>query len=158
MIAHADRMMARAQPREDGIEVVFVDGCAGVIPFEAIPEVGALVGLQEIELPNAYEIRLTNARGETVDVGCDFARHYCDASYRPRVETAAAAGRQYLGRRIRELREAADLSQEALAAKAGIGRAALARIEKGQYSPRYGTLVALAGALGVPATRLFAPF
>src|SRR3990172_9938760 len=158
MVAHADRMMPRVQPREEGIEVVFVDGCAGVIPFQDIPEVGGLPELRHIELPNAYEIVLTNTQGETVELGWDFARHYCDASYRPRVEAAAAAGRQHLGRRVRELREAANLSQEALAANAGIGRATLARIEKGQHSARYDTLVALAGALGVPATRLFAPF
>lgn len=158
MVAHADRMMPRVQPREEGIEVVFVGGCAGVIPFGDIPQIGGLAGLRDIELPNAYEICLTNAKGETVDLGWDFARHYCEASYRPRIEAAAAAGRQHLGRHIRELREAANLSQEALAVNAGIGRATLARIEKGQHSPRYDTLVALAGALGIPATRFFASF
>ncbi len=158
MVAHADRMMARVQPREEGIEVVFVDGCGGVIPFGDIPQIGGLAGLREIELPNAYEVLLRSTKGDTIELGWDLARHYCDASYRPRIEAAAAAARRHLGRHIRELREAANLSQEALASNAGIGRATLARIEKGHHSPRYDTLVALAGALSVPATRLFAPF
>ena len=89
-------------------------------------------------------------RGETVDFPWDFARHYCDASYRPRVEAVVAAGRRALGGRIRQLREPARMTQEELAAAAGIGRVTLVRIENGDQPPRYETLVALAGALGRP--------
>ena len=76
-------------------------------------------------------------RGETVDFPWDFARHYCDASYRPRVEAVVAAGRRALGGRIRQLREPARMTQEELAAAAGIGRGTLVRLENGGQSPRH---------------------
>jgi transcriptional regulator with XRE-family HTH domain len=50
--------------------------------------------------------------------------------------------------RLRTLREAAGLSQYALAAKAGVGRAALSRLEMGDRLPSWDTAVSLAGALG----------
>jgi transcriptional regulator with XRE-family HTH domain len=53
------------------------------------------------------------------------------------------------------MREEANLSQEALAEKAAIGRATLIRIENGEHSPRYETIMKLARALQVPPTRLF---
>ncbi len=59
-----------------------------------------------------------------------------------------------LGTRIRELREARNLTQEALADAAGIGRVTLVRIENGEQSPRFETLVALAQALGRPIQEL----
>ena len=113
-----------------------------------------LCDLASIELPNPYQAVLRNSRGETIDLPWDFARHYCDASYRPRVEAIGAAGRQSIGSRIRRLREAARLTQEELATAAGIGRVTLVRIENGEQSPRYETLVALAGALGRPVAEL----
>lgn len=92
--------------------------------------------------------------GATAEIPWDFARHYCDPSYRPRVETVAAAGRQSIGSRIRSLREAARMTQEELSSRAGIGRVTLVRIEKGEQSPRYETLVALSRALGIPLAEL----
>ena len=68
----------------------------------------------------------------------------------------ALAGRQSIGVKIRQLRESAGLTQEALAQAAGIGRVTLVRIEKGEQSPRYETLVALARALGQPIQELVA--
>ncbi len=75
-----------------GIEVVFADGRAGLIPFTAIPEIARLAALASIELPNPYEIVLHDIRGETFELPWDFARHYCDASYRARIEAMGAAG------------------------------------------------------------------
>ena len=64
------------------------------------------------------------------------------------------SGLQAIGARIRQLREFAGLTQEALARAAGIGRVTLVRIENGEQSPRYGTLVSLARALGRPMVDL----
>jgi len=58
-------------------------------------------------------------------------------------------GRHTLGQRIRRLRSAAGLSQDALARAAGIGRVTLVRLEKGEQTPRYKTLAAIARALEV---------
>jgi len=48
------------------------------------------------------------------------------------------------------MRKAAGITQGGLASAAGIGRVTLVRLERGEQSPRYETLVAIAGALGRP--------
>ncbi len=147
LVKNAERMMTSASPLEEGIEIAFADGCKGIIPFVATPEIGGLSDLAEIELPNPYQVILRNSSGEVVELPWDFARHYCDAAYQPRVEAFATEGRQSIGARIRQLREAAGLTQEELAAVAGIARVTLVRVEGGDQSPRYETLTSLAKAL-----------
>ena len=61
------------------------------------------------------------------------------------------------GRRVRELRLAAGLTQEALAHMAELQPAAVSLIESGQRDVQMSALWMLAGALGVPATRLIEP-
>ena len=107
-----------------------------------------------IELPNPYEMVLNTAAGERVEIPWDFARHYCDESYRPTVEAIAMRGRQTLGQRIRQFRESAELTQEALAHSADIGRVTLVRLENGDQTPRFKTLNAIAQALGKPVQDL----
>src|SRR4029077_6644290 len=107
-----------------------------------------------IDLPNPYEILVRNSKSEAIELPWDFARHFCEQGYRERVERVALAGRHTLGDRIRGLREATGMTQEALARSAGIGRATVARLEKGEYSPRLETLSALAGALQRPIESL----
>lgn len=153
-VRNADRMMTRARALEEGLEVVFADGRKGLVPFVDIPEVAGYANLAEVSLPNPYEVILRDREGETVELPWDFVRHYCDVAYRPQVERIGSAGRQALGRRIRQLRETARVTQEELSAAAGVGRITLVRIETGQQSPRYETLAALARALGRPLTDL----
>ena len=104
--------------------------------------------------PNPYELVVETDRGEQVEIPWDFARHYCDASYRPAIEAIAMQGRQTLGARIRDFRESAGLTQEALAHAANIGRVTLVRLEKGEQSPRFRTLDAIARALGKRVSEL----
>ncbi len=113
LVKNANRMMTIASPLEDGIELSFADGAKGLIPYAALPEIGERAALSTMKLPNPYEIILETTQGETVEIPWDFARHYCDASYRPTVEAMAMRGRQTLGQRIRRLRNAAGLSQAA---------------------------------------------
>jgi transcriptional regulator with XRE-family HTH domain len=54
-----------------------------------------------------------------------------------------------LARRIKTVREARGLSQQALADKAGVSRGYLARLEGGHHDPTVGTVAKLARALGV---------
>lgn len=54
-----------------------------------------------------------------------------------------------LADRVRKAREVTGLSQDELAARAGVGRATLARIEQGKNVPRRATIIALAFATGV---------
>ena len=154
LVKNADRMMTSADPLKEGIEITFADGRRGLVPFTDVPEVGKFENLTSVELPNPYEVILQTKLDDTVELPWDFVRHYCDASYRPRVEAVALVGRQAIGARIRELRRSAGLTQEALALAAGIGRVTLVRIENGEQSPRYETLASLAQALGRPMAEL----
>ena len=127
---------------------------SGLIPYGEVPEIRNRKGISGLELPNPYEMVLQTAGGENVEIPWDFARHYCDATYRPTVEALAALGRQTIGERIRRYRESAGLTQLALAGAADIGRVTLVRLEKGEQSPRFKTLKAVAGALGMEASDL----
>ena len=109
-------------------------------------------------MPNPYEMILITALGDRVEIPWDFARHYCDQSYRPTIEAIAIQGRRTLGERIRGFRESAGLTQEALARSADIGRVTLVRLENGEQTPRSRTLEAIARALGQRVQDLlFAP-
>ena len=152
LVKNANRMMTNATLLDDGIELSFADGLKGLIPYAEVPEVETREGVSGLELPNPYEMVLQAAGGESVEIPWDFARHYCDASYRPTVEAIAALGRRTVGERVRRFRESAGLTQEALARAADIGRVTLVRLEKGEQSPRFKTLKAVADALGVDAT------
>lgn len=153
-VQNADRMMTHARALDKGLEVVFADGQKGLVPFVDLPEVGEFSNLAEVSLPNPYQVVLQTRQGKTVELPWDFVRHFCDASYRPRIEDIGSAGRQALGKRIRQLRETARVTQEELSAAAGVGRITLIRIETGEQSPRYETLAALARALKRPLADL----
>ena len=59
-----------------------------------------------------------------------------------------------LGRRLRELRLEAGLTQAELARRTGIHRPNIARVEAGRHTPSLETLARLATAIGVPTTRV----
>jgi transcriptional regulator with XRE-family HTH domain len=59
-----------------------------------------------------------------------------------------------MAKRLKMLRRRRGLSQAALAAKAGLSRTYLARLETVRQDPTLSTLVKLARALRVPVTRL----
>ena len=92
LVKNANRMMTVASLLEDGIELGFADGAKGLIPYSDLPEIGKRATLSTLELPNPYEMVLKTAQGATVEIPWDFARHYCDASYRPAVEANASGG------------------------------------------------------------------
>ena len=156
LVKNADRMMTSADALKDGIEFTFADGRRGTVPFAEIPEIREFQNLDSVELPNPYEAVLRARSGESVDLPWDFVRHYCDEAYRQRAEAVALVGRQTIGARMRQLRVTAGMTQEALARAAGIGRVTLVRIENGEQSPRYDTLVSLAQALGRPIQEVVA--
>jgi transcriptional regulator with XRE-family HTH domain len=62
---------------------------------------------------------------------------------------------QHFGKRVRALREHAGLSQEALAAKAGIHRTYMGGVERGERNVCLKNIVRLAAALGVHPRELF---
>src|SRR5215208_666425 len=60
-----------------------------------------------------------------------------------------------IGERLRELREAHNISMRALATKSGLSANALSMIERGKASPSVSTLYKLAEALGISITAFF---
>jgi transcriptional regulator with XRE-family HTH domain len=60
-----------------------------------------------------------------------------------------------VGSRLRDLREAHNISMRALAVKSGLSANALSMIERGKTSPSVSTLYKLADALGVSITAFF---
>jgi transcriptional regulator with XRE-family HTH domain len=61
-----------------------------------------------------------------------------------------------VGERLRDLREARNISMRTLAARSGLSANALSMIERGKASPSVSTLYKLADALGVSITSFFA--
>lgn len=57
--------------------------------------------------------------------------------------------------RIKEIRWEQRLTQEALAAKAGISRSSLSQIENEKVVPDGDTIVRLVSALNIPANKIF---
>jgi len=60
-----------------------------------------------------------------------------------------------IGERLRELREARNISMRTLATKSGLSANALSMIERGKASPSVSTLYKLADALGISITTFF---
>lgn len=63
--------------------------------------------------------------------------------------------RKRFGLRVKELRHASGLSQEAFADKCGFARSYMSRIERGGANPSLDAVEALADALGVSVKTLF---
>ena len=129
-------------------------GAKGLIPFANIPEIKERAALSSLELPNPDEMVLETVRGEWIELPWDFARHYCDESYRPTIEAVAMRGRRTLGERICQFRESAGLTQAALGQAADIRRVTLVRLEKGEQTPRLKTLNTIVRALGIRVPEL----
>lgn len=73
-----------------------------------------------------------------------------------RVETPSKIIAWAVAQRIKIARENQGLSQEELAAKAGIARPNIARIEQGRHMPTYSTLLKVANVLNLDINHLLA--
>src|SRR5437879_4949208 len=71
-------------------------------------------------------------------------------------KTAAAGVKLALGRRVRELRESAGLTQRQLAGASGISGVFLGTVERGEKAATVETIEKLAHGLDVPPAVLFA--
>jgi len=147
----AERMMTSVGLTRSGLRVHFADDQEGVIPYSDLALESAP---QAVNLSTPFSIELELVDGQQTEIPWDFARHYADPVYQTSSESAAQRGKAKLGVRIRQLRNEVELSQEKLAERSGINRVTIARIELGEHSPRYATLVAIANGLKVPVERL----
>jgi len=83
--------------------------------------------------------------GVKIDFPSDFVLHICEPSYAWYKDKARTASG--VGGRIREIREARGLTLDALAAKCGIAKPNLSRLEHGKVTPKFDTLTKIAAAL-----------
>jgi transcriptional regulator with XRE-family HTH domain len=84
--------------------------------------------------------------GVKIDFPSDFVLHVCEPSYAfYKDKRRSLSG---VGGRIREIREARGLTLDALAAKCGIAKPNLSRLENDKVTPRFETLRTIATALG----------
>jgi transcriptional regulator with XRE-family HTH domain len=90
-------------------------------------------------------------RGRELDTDTDFRTGSAAPS-----ELSARPLEASIGFEVRRLRKSIDLTVAELGAAAGISAGMLSKIENGSISASLGTLDALAKALNVPITRLFA--
>jgi DNA-binding XRE family transcriptional regulator len=109
--------------------------------------------------PDGYGFLVHQRSGNSYDVAADFLRYHGDPHYPYYKGRAGAAEEERgnarrIGTRIRELREAARLSQAALAARSGIQRPNISRLEGGRHVPSLETLERIAQALRVPVADL----
>jgi len=157
-LSQAKQMMTYLEidKEESRILVRFADGKEGWVPIEEIEGLSPQknLTLEEVALPNPYEIEIGAKNGESVKVPWDFTRHYCDKSYKDKEIDERDQGRSILGKRIARTRKTHGLTQAELAEAAGVGRVTISRLENGEQSPRYQTLKELAEALGVDAAQL----
>jgi len=147
----AERMLTYAGIGPHGLWVRFADDVEGVVPLKDLKLPAPPV---RVSLPEPYVLHLELANGTVEEIPWDYLRHFVDGEYASRSKQAALQGQLILGRRIKKLRMAANLTQDALAKRACISRVTLARIERGIQAPRLTTLVALARALEVPVSRV----
>lgn len=66
-----------------------------------------------------------------------------------------SSGNKLFGKRIKELREANNFTQEKLAEKVGLEYQTISRIETGYYFTSYENLLKIASGLNVPIHELF---
>lgn len=72
------------------------------------------------------------------------------------METGFKDIEKYVGAEIRKYRRRADMTVLALAQSAGVSQGMMSKIENGQTSASVSTLTAIANALGMPVSALFA--
>lgn len=73
----------------------------------------------------------------------------------PRVRRMGRDPRALLGERVRALRRLQRISQEELAARAGVHRTYLGGVERGERNPSLRNIARIAAGLGVAAAELF---
>lgn len=117
---------------DDGSDVLAIHLAADARSAEVELTSGARVPVSSADLPN----------------GGDASANRSDAQGLLEVDGAT------LGRRLRELRLAAGLTQAELARRTGIHRPNIARVEAGRHTPSLETLARLAQAIGISTTRV----
>lgn len=140
-------------PRGGELLAIFSDGSAALCDRPVLPEDDGS-NVESIELfDDDKRAVLTLESGKTIEVTSSFVaqKSLIRRAYTPNNGEVDGVT---LGKRIRELRLAAGLTQAELARRTGIHRPNIARVEAGRHTPSLETLTRLAQAIGVPTTRV----
>ena len=138
---------------EEGVKVFFEDGLSGVIKFDIFSIPSPII---EVNLESPYCAILLREDGEKTKIPWDFLRRELDSDFRDNEKEDALAARRRLGRRISEIRNAKDLTQEELSTRAGLSRTTISRIETGKHPTNFDTLHDISAALDVSLPELVA--
>lgn len=74
------------------------------------------------------------------------------------METGTEGLHRAIGRRLRSLREDADLTQERLASRAGVHRTFVGKVERAESAVTVDTIATFCSALDVSLAQFFEPF
>lgn len=149
----------RYEPCEDVFVGEFFDRRVCEAPRRSIEADDGTDIVKVVVEPERYGFLVEQRSGNAYDVAADFLRYHGDpgyAYYKGRAEgfEEERAGAERIGARVRALREAAGLSQAALAERTNIQRPNVSRIESGKHVPSLETLERIARAFGVRVAEL----
>jgi DNA-binding XRE family transcriptional regulator len=136
---------------DEGVDVFFKDGLSGVIKFDIFSISSPII---EVNLESPYCAVFSREDGKKNKIPWDFLRRELDSDFRDNEKEDALAARRRLGRRISEIRNAKDLTQEKLATRAGLNRTTISRIETGKHPTSFDTLHDISVALDVSLPEL----
>lgn len=132
---------------QDGKRLIFIfeNGEGYSIPRQQLPgdDASPIVSLEIFDHRGA--VAITQASGQRYDLPWDSIKHYARGGVQKKIA---------LGRRLRELREGRELTQEALARAVGLSRAQINRIEGNLSQPQVDTLINVCRFLGVSPAEL----
>lgn len=136
--------------RERGIlSVLFENGDAFQVPVEALlgaSTTGARWERVRIGETGDY-LECPTSQGLT-EIPWDRIRCIVDPEFRRHLAAKAATSARRVGSRLRSLRRASGLTQEAVARSAGVDRVTISRIENGRLRATYETLARIVATIG----------
>jgi DNA-binding XRE family transcriptional regulator len=135
------------------------DGKAYALRLSELPESdSSTVSKWSLSKGGDY-IKVVQESGNQLDIPWDEVLYHCEPQYKyyKGKQTEHPAGNaEKIGQRVRQIRQKNGYSIQALAAKSGMKRPNLSRLEHGHHRPSLETLEKIAGALDVPVVDLVA--
>lgn len=142
--------------RGDDITVVFEDGTVVTVradrllpPHQGAPDWSQLK-------TERFSLTVPTTTGEA-DIAWSTIRALTDKEFSAHLAAAANRQAQFIGQRIRELRESRGLTSKDLAERAGITPQSMSRIELGRHDVTFSTLRSILGAMNYKLKDLSAP-
>lgn len=99
-------------------------------------------------------IRVLKEDGVVFEIDASAVRAFVDQNLSDRIEHRAARSAESVGRRLREKREQANLTQTQLAEKCRLDQPVISKLERGRHRPRFDTLSKYARGLGMSVAEL----